>query len=142
MRAKPMGLRKILTTTAICFLLGGCASTYTIDSTPGNAKVFLDGTLKGETPYTDIEKVWIGTKHNVTIMKEGFETEEYVLEPTVWVGQRILLAIIFPPAWLWTKKYAEKSSIALAKLPEPTPKEGEPLLGEPSLDLEEEDLVQ
>ena len=122
-----MSWQKVVNIIFFCLTFSGCAGTYTIDSIPPQARVFIDGELRGETPFTDIESgVWIGTKHQVTLTKEGFQPSELILKPTQWVGQRVVLALIFPPAWLWVKTYPEQFTSKLQEIPfTSTPEEEE-----------------
>lgn len=109
---------KFLFLLPLFFPLFGCASTYTIDSFPTNSKVSIDGEAKGETPFTNYESsVWLGTSHRVAISKEGYETKEVLFKPRKVVGQRVILAFLFPPAWLLVNTFQDNLKIQLD--PEP-----------------------
>ena len=69
-------MRKALTLmTAFVFLLGclGCASSTFIKSIPPGAKLYIDGQVKGETPYTYTDRSIAGTWRNLTLKKEGYK---------------------------------------------------------------------
>jgi len=49
-----------------------------------------------------------------------------------------VLAVVFPPAWLWVKTYPESFSTDLTELPEQAKTEEEILLDDELLGLDEE----
>lgn len=101
------------------FFIGSCASTYTIDTIPTNATISIDDRITGETPFTNYEqKVWLGTTHTVLIQKEGYSAKEFTFKPTKWIGQRVVLGVIFPPALFWAQTFPEHTTVRLE--PDPT----------------------
>jgi hypothetical protein len=95
----------------------GCASTYTIDTIPTNANILIDETVQGTTPFTGRdEKVWLFTSHDIVLEKEGYETKQFTFKPTKWIGQRVVLSILFPPAIFWAQTFPENTTIQLVPL--------------------------
>lgn len=98
---------------ALAFIIS-CAATYTIDSLPTNATVSIDNAIMGETPFTNYEeKVWLGSKHKILLQKDGYQSKELTLKPTKWIGQRVVLGIIFPPALFWAQTFPEFTTVRL-----------------------------
>lgn len=59
-----------------CLLLSGCFSTTRIYSDPPGADVVLDAERRlGTTPVELEEMVWLWTRHQVTVQKEGYEPQ-------------------------------------------------------------------
>jgi hypothetical protein len=44
-------MRRLIALAVVFFFLFGCSSSTLIKSNPPGAKLYLDGQLKGETPY-------------------------------------------------------------------------------------------
>ncbi|MBI1935123.1 PEGA domain-containing protein [Candidatus Woesearchaeota archaeon] len=81
------GIKIICTLIALSFVIFGCASPDTVqnevqedivdtgaisvESSPSNAQVYVDGELKGETP-SNLYNIPTGS-HRITIRKEGYE---------------------------------------------------------------------
>lgn len=113
-------MKNIPLLTALFFIFS-CASTYTIDTVPTNAIISIDDKMVGETPFTNHEeKVWLGTKHTVLIQREGYSSKEFTFKPTKWIGQRVMLGIIFPPALFWAQTFPELTTVRLEPEPIPT----------------------
>ncbi len=66
-------MRKLIALAMVFFFLFGCASSTLIKSNPTGAKLYLDGQLKGETPYTYSDRAAAGTLRTVTLKKEEYK---------------------------------------------------------------------
>jgi hypothetical protein len=67
-------MRRLIAWAMVFFFLFGCASSTLIKSNPPGAKLYLDGQLKGETPYTYSDRAAAGTLRTVTLKKEETRT--------------------------------------------------------------------
>jgi hypothetical protein len=98
-------------------LLSGCASTTLINSDPQNAKLYLNGEYKGETPYQHSDAKIVGTTTSVKLTKEGYKdyyasfsrTEQPAVGPII--GGFFLL-----PFWLWVMEYNPERTYILEPL--------------------------
>ena len=66
-------MKRIIGSIVAFFFLFGCASATLIKSNPPEAKLYLEGQLKGETPYTYADRAAAGTMRSVTLKKEGYK---------------------------------------------------------------------
>jgi len=66
-------MKRIIGSIVAFFFLFGCASATLIKSNPPGAKLYLEGQLKGETPYTYADRAAAGTMRSVTLKKEGYK---------------------------------------------------------------------
>ncbi len=98
-------------------LFSGCASTTVIQSSPSGAKVFLNGSYVGVTPYTmrDTKIVW--TKTHVKLVKNNYQpfTTTIVKNEAADIGPIIGGFFVTVP-WLWFMKYKPQHNYVL--LPE------------------------
>ena len=66
-------MKRIIGSIVVFFFLFGCASATVVKSNPPAAKLYLEGQLKGETPYTYADRAAAGTMRTVTLKKEGYK---------------------------------------------------------------------
>jgi hypothetical protein len=104
----------------LCLIfLAGCASSTVINTEPQGAQVFVDGELKGSTPYTYSDRKTIGSTTNITVKKEGYEdftalivrNEEF--DPGACAGGIFTLI-----PFLWVQKYSPSRTFELTSLNE------------------------
>ena len=101
------------TTKAIAVILAGtilltsCASSTMIQSIPTEAKLYIDGEYKGETPYKHEDTKIVFSSTDVKLTKEGykdylatFKRDEEIDAVPIIVGLFFLW-----PVWLWALKY-------------------------------------
>ena len=94
--------RSIPVFLALALLSAGCASTTMIQSNPGNAKVYLDGTLVGETPYRHTDARIVGSSMTIRLEKDGYDplvstiTKDEVINMEAVVGG---LFVVVPLLW-------------------------------------------
>lgn len=91
---------------AFSFFIVSCSSTTMIQSTPGTAKVYLNGEPVGVTPYTHSDTRIVGSSTTVRLEKEGYETlnTSFSRDEEVDVGAIIGGIFVLVP-FLWTMKY-------------------------------------
>lgn len=93
-------------TMAVTILFTSCASTTMIQTIPSGAKVYVDGTVYGETPcaYTDTKIV--GSKTSIRLEKEGYETLNTMLVRNEEVDAGAIVGgLFFWFPFLWTMQY-------------------------------------
>ncbi|MBI3141379.1 MAG: SHOCT domain-containing protein [Bacteroidetes bacterium] len=102
-------MRKLMAFVLAMALLAGCASSTMITSTPSEADVYVNGELKGKTPYKHEDEEIIFTKTRIELRKEGHQNlstsitrdEEIMVEPAV-------VGFFFWPVWLWVMGYSDE----------------------------------
>lgn len=102
-------MRKLIALLLGFAVLTGCASSTMITSTPTEADVYVNGALKGKTPYKHEDEEIIFTKTQIELRKEGYQNlgttitrnEEIMIEPVV-------VGFFFWPVWLWVMGYSEE----------------------------------
>ncbi|HLG33278.1 MAG TPA: PEGA domain-containing protein, partial [Bacteroidia bacterium] len=65
-------IRNFIFLAAILLLLSGCSKTI-ISSSPDNARVYIKGKYKGETPYAYKDCKFIFSKTKITLKKDGYD---------------------------------------------------------------------
>lgn len=88
---------------AVFVLLTGCASTVSIRSFPGDAKIYIDDSFKGQTPYVHSDSKFAGSSTRITLKKEGYETKNVVLTKNAKLNIGALIGgifLIFPFIWI------------------------------------------
>jgi hypothetical protein len=58
---------------AVAVLIASCASSTVIDSVPGGAKVYINESYAGTTPYKHTDKRIVGSTLDVRLEMNGFE---------------------------------------------------------------------
>lgn len=88
-------------------VITSCSSTTLIQSTPSGATVYLNGEVKGNTPYQLTDKKISGVSTSVMLKKEGFEDFNTIIVKNESVNAGALVGgiIFFWPALLWTMEY-------------------------------------
>ncbi len=97
-------------------LLSGCVSSTLIQSNPSGAKLYVDGTLVGSTPYTHRDTKIVGSNTDIRIVKEGYETlyTSFSRDEEVAVGPIIAGIFVWIPL-LWVMKYRPMHHYELEK---------------------------
>lgn len=100
---------------AALILLESCASSTTIQSNPSGAKLYLNSSYVGTTPYRHTDTKIVGTTTYVRLEKEGYEplntsfSRDEQADAGAIIGGVFLL---FP--FLWTMKYDPSHTYELA----------------------------
>ncbi len=101
----------LVTMLVIGFLLGcslgGCASSTVIRSVPSGAKVFIDGEIKGETPFSHTDKKISFATTQILLKKKGYKEKAVTIHrsDSFSVGTCIggIFLVLIP--WLWVMEY-------------------------------------
>ena len=126
-------MKKIIALSIAFLFLFGCASATVIKSNPPEAKLYLDGQLKGETPYTYADRSAAGTMKSVTLKKEGYKDftghikREELSVPALIGGILILIPLIwvleYPPEYTFEMEKLEGKVSDFPTKPQVTPPE-------------------
>ncbi|MGE5354711.1 MAG: PEGA domain-containing protein [Deltaproteobacteria bacterium] len=91
--------------SAVIFF-SACSSSTMIVSEPPGAKLYIDGNPVGYTPYSYSDTKISGSKTNLKLEKEGYETMHTFITRTEEVDIGAIVGGIFVwPVFLWTMKY-------------------------------------
>lgn len=109
-------MKKLIALTTVFFFLFGCASATVIKSNPPGAKLYLDGQLKGETPYTYADRAAAGTMRTVTLKKEGYKDfTGHIKREQLSVGALIGGILILIPL-IWVLEYPPEYTFEMERL--------------------------
>jgi hypothetical protein len=109
-------MKKLIALILIFFFLFGCASATLINSNPPGAKLYLDGQLKGQTPYTHTDRSAAGTRRMVILKQEGYkdfngEIKRQELSVPALIGGIFLLI-----PFIWILEYPPQYTFEMEKL--------------------------
>ena len=108
-------MKKLIALLIVFFFLFGCASATVVKSNPPGAKLYLDGQLKGETPYTYADRAAAGTMRTVTLKKEGYKDfTGYIKREQLSVGALIGGILILIPL-IWVLEYPPEYTFEMEK---------------------------
>lgn len=106
-------MKKLLATlTGLLLVVGfilstsSCASTTVINSNPQGAKVYMNQSFVGTTPYTHTDTKIVGSATTILLKKEGYEDFNTVLSRNEQVDAGAVVGGLF--VWipfLWVMKY-------------------------------------
>lgn len=99
---------------ALSILFASCSSTTMIQSSPSKAKVYIDGSLVGETPYLHTDSKIVGSSMVVKLEKDGFNplVATITKDEEVNVGAIIGGLFVVVP-YLWIMKYQPEHNYVL-----------------------------
>lgn len=99
---------------AISILFAGCTSTTLIRSNPSKAKVYIDGSYVGETPYTYSDTKIVGGSFTLSLEKDGYKPlmTTVTRDEQVDVGA-VVGGVFFWFPFLWTMEYKPLHSYEL-----------------------------
>lgn len=106
-------MKKLLTTlTGLMLVVGfilstsSCASTTIINSNPQGAKVYMNQSFVGTTPYTHTDTKIVGSTTSVKLTKEGYEDFNTVLSRNEQVDAGAIVGGVFALIpFLWVMGY-------------------------------------
>lgn len=106
-------MKKLLTTlTGLLLVVGfilstsSCASTTIINSNPQGAKVYMNQSFVGTTPYTHTDTKIVGSTTSVKLTKEGYEDFNTVLSRNEQVDAEAIVGGVFALIpFLWVMGY-------------------------------------
>lgn len=91
---------------AVLILFSSCASSTVFRTSPGSAKVYVDGQYLGTTPVTYSDTKIVGSTTSVRIEKEGYRTINTTLNRSEQVDVGAVVGgLFFWIPFLWTMKY-------------------------------------
>jgi hypothetical protein len=98
--------QRITAVVLLAALLSSCASTTLIQTIPGGAKLYVDGSPVGPTPYSLRDSKITGASTSIRIEAEGYEPLNTVItkDEEVNVGA-IVGGVFFLIPFLWTMQY-------------------------------------
>ena len=102
-----MKFKNLITYNLITVLLfSSCVSATLIDSSPSNAKIYINGENVGITPYKHRDTKIVGSTNQVRIEKQGFQTYNTTFSKNeeIAVGPLIGGMFVLVP-YLWIMKY-------------------------------------
>ncbi len=105
---------------AVLILFESCASSTVIQSNPSGAKLYLNSSLVGTTPYRHTDSKIVGTTTFVRLEKEGYEplNTSFSRDEQADVGAIIGgIFLLFP--FLWTMKYSPSRTYELVPASSP-----------------------
>jgi hypothetical protein len=109
-------MKKIIASSIAFFFLFGCASSTLIKSNPPGAKLYLEGQLKGETPYTYADRAAAGTMRTVNLKKEGHKDfTGHIKREQLSVGALIGGIFLLIPL-IWILEYPPEYTFEMEKL--------------------------
>ena len=86
--------------------LMSCSSTTKLTSVPPDAKVYLDGALKGNTPYYHTDQSISGSQKILEIKKEGYDDFQTILTKKGRAhGGAIVGGIFLLIPFIWVVQY-------------------------------------
>lgn len=99
-------LNKAIAAVTALGLLSSCASTTVLRSSPPDAKVYLDGSLVGRTPFTLTDQKITGAVTQVKLVREGCGEFSGVLTKSEEVNVGAVVGgLFFLVPFLWTMGY-------------------------------------
>ena len=113
-------MKRIIGSIVAFFFLFGCASSTLIKSNPPGAKLYLEGQLKGETPYTYADRAAAGTMRTVTLKKEGYKDfTGHIKREQLSVGA-LIGGLIFLIPLIWILEYPPEYTFEMVLTDLPT----------------------
>lgn len=114
MKKQTISSKVVLILMAAAIFLSSCASTTLIQSVPSGAKVYIDGSVSGTTPYAHTDKKIIFSNTSVILEKEGYESFATTIkrneEPNIGA---IIGGFFIWPIWLWALDYKASRTFEL-----------------------------
>lgn len=98
-------------------LFTSCTSTTLIQTTPGDAKVYINSEYRGKTPYNYSDSKIVGSSFMLRLEKDGYRplittiTKDEEIDPGAIVG-----GLFFGIPFLWTMRYQPLHTYELVKL--------------------------
>jgi len=110
-------MKKFIALITTFFFLLGCSTTL-INTKPTGAEVYIDGQLKGKTPYSYTGSTFftVPNQKMITLKKEGYgEASHQIARKTNWACIVVGVCLFFPILF-WCSEYPPEYTFALEKL--------------------------
>ena len=106
----------LIISIASVIFFNSCASTTTIHSYPEDAKIYLNDSFVGYTPFILKDTKILGTTTEVTLKKEGYETLyiDITKDERLHVGALIGGLFVWVP-FLWLMQYEKQYNFELTE---------------------------
>ena len=106
MKNKALFLKTVAGFLSVSILFASCGSTTMIQSSPTDAKLYMNGELMGNTPYAYRDTKVVGSSTLVTLEKEGYNpfNTSFSRDEELDVGALIGGIFLLVP-FLWIMKY-------------------------------------
>jgi hypothetical protein len=113
---KSKHIKQTITTCLLIALISGCASSTLIQSIPNRAKLTIDGSHVGTTPYKMRDTKITGTTTSIKLESEGYEPLHTTITKDEEVNPGAVIAgIFFYIPFLWTMRYNPVHTYELQK---------------------------
>jgi len=109
-------MRKLIALAMAFFFLLGCASSTLIKSNPPGAKLYLDGQVQGETPYTYSDKAAAGTMRTVTLKYEGYKDFNGTIKREQLSVGALIGGIFLLVPFIWILEYPPQYNFEMEKM--------------------------
>lgn len=109
-------MKKVVAVVMAFFFVIGCASSTVIKSIPPGAKLYLDGQVKGETPYTFTDRSIAGTWRNLTLKEEGYKDFIAHIKRDELSVPALIGGIFLLVPFLWIFEYPAEYAFEMEKL--------------------------
>ena len=109
-------MRKPIALAMVFFFLLGCASSTLIKSNPPGAKLYLDGQVQGETPYTYSDKAVAGTMRTVTLKMEGYKDFNGTIKREQLSVGALIGGIFLLVPLIWVLEYPPQYNFEMEKV--------------------------
>jgi len=94
-----------------------CSSTTMINSIPDNSKLYMNGEIKGNTPYKHTDSAVSGATTEIVIKKEGYQDFRTILSKNEQVNVGAIIGgIFFLFPFIWTMGYYPTHTYELQKV--------------------------
>lgn len=90
------------------FFLVSCSSSTILNSEPSGAKIYVNESLRGTTPYPYSDTKIVGSSTRIKLVKEGYEDFHTIISRNEQVNVGAIIGglfLLFP--FLWTMDYAD-----------------------------------
>ena len=109
-------MKRLIVLMVVLFFLFGCASATLIKSNPPEAKLYLDGQYKGETPYTYSDSATAGTMRTVILRKEGYKDFTGTIKREKFSIPAFIGGLFFIIPFIWITEYPSEYTFEMQEL--------------------------
>jgi hypothetical protein len=109
-------MKKLIALLMVFFFLFGCSSTTLIKSNPPGAKLYVNETFQGETPYFLSDQAVAGTRKAVTLKKEGYKDFNGYIKREKLSVPALIGGIFLIVPFIWVLEYPPQYNFEMEKL--------------------------
>jgi hypothetical protein len=97
------------------FFLISCSSSTVINSDPQGAKVYMNGSMRGTTPYPHSDTKIVGSSTHIKLVKEGYEDFHAIISRSEELNVGALIGGLFLLVpFLWLMDYSHSYNFELS----------------------------